>query len=291
MATAYVTPAAAAPAPGARWLPTALSAASTVMFAVLAFRLSFDALTDQATRHGVESGSAWMFATLVDGGALVGTIGVLAARWAGRRTWPYWATTLAFTALSLVFNIAHSDGTPIGVAIAVTPPAALVVSIELLVRLLPAPTAAPVPAPPAAPPAAEVGNDESAPADGSTAAGAPERVPDLTALVAAMDAPAAPTPAAAPEGEQPLPLAAVFTAPPAPAPEPVQEQEPEEEPGGAEMSLPEAAEVYRRVERDMGRRPTGGELGAALGVRRDRGGKLRDLIEQHLNPACAVTSS
>lgn len=284
MATAYPTRAPAAPAPSAaRWLPTTLSAAVTLTFAVLAFRLSFDALTDQAIRHGVEPSSAWMFATLVDGGALVGTVGVLAAQHAGRRTWPYWATTVAFFGLSLVFNIAHSDGTPIGVAIAVTPPAALVVSIELLVRLLPAP---PADGAEVAPVSTAVPFVEPEPSP----AVEPDAAPDFGALVAAVSQPAVPEPvsAAAPQDEQPAPLAAVFTAPPAPEDEP----EPDEasapaETGPEEISLPKAAEVYERVKRNMGRRPTGGELGAALGVRRERGGKLREAIEEHLT-TCAV---
>jgi hypothetical protein len=210
MATPYPTPALATPlSRAARWAPTVLSAATTLAFAFLAFRLSFAALTDQAMQHGVDPESAWMFAVLVDGGALVGTVGVLAAQHAGRRTWPYWATTLAFATLSLTFNVAHSDGTPIGTAIAVTPPVALVVSIELLVRLLP---------PPPTSLAAETTDEES-------------------------------------------------------------DDDSEEE---DEASLPKAVAVYQRLERDMGRRPTAGEIGAALGVRRDRGGKIREAVETEL---------
>ncbi|QRX90841.1 DUF2637 domain-containing protein [Streptomyces noursei] len=119
------------------WAPLAAAALATVAFAFLAFRLSFVALTALATEHGVEPDVVWMFAVLVDGGAVVGTVGVIAARRAGRSTAPYWWTVVAFASVSLAFNVAHADGTLLGVAIAVVPPVAQLVATELLVRMLP----------------------------------------------------------------------------------------------------------------------------------------------------------
>ncbi|MFH8345027.1 DUF2637 domain-containing protein [Streptomyces sp. NPDC018045] len=112
--------------------------AATAGFAALAFRLSFEALTALAAEHGTAADVAWMFAVLVDGGAVVGTVGVVAAKRAGRRTRAYWATVVTFAAVSLAFNVEHSDGTGVGVAIAVVPPIAQLVATELLVRMLPA---------------------------------------------------------------------------------------------------------------------------------------------------------
>ncbi|MCX5445992.1 DUF2637 domain-containing protein [Streptomyces nigrescens] len=109
----------------------------TAGFAFLAFRLSFASLTALAVEHGVAGNVVGMFACLVDGGAVVGTVGVVMARSTGRRTWPYWATVAGFAATSLGFNVAHSDGTAAGIAIAITPPAAQLVGTELLVRMLP----------------------------------------------------------------------------------------------------------------------------------------------------------
>ncbi|MFH8403749.1 DUF2637 domain-containing protein [Streptomyces sp. NPDC018019] len=119
------------------WAHLAAAVAATAGFAALAFRLSFEALTALAAEHGTAADVAWMFAVLVDGGAVVGTVGVIAARRAGRPTTAYWLTVVAFALTSLCFNIAHSDGTGAGAAIAVVPPVAQLVATELLVRMLP----------------------------------------------------------------------------------------------------------------------------------------------------------
>ncbi len=130
----YARPAASSPSRG----PIAAAVLATAAFAFLAFRLSFEALTALAAEHGVDPDVGWMFAVLVDGGAVVGTVGVVAAKRAGRPVAAYWATVAAFAAVSLAFNVAHSDGTLLGVAIAVVPPVAQLVATELLVRMLPA---------------------------------------------------------------------------------------------------------------------------------------------------------
>ncbi|MEU5557378.1 DUF2637 domain-containing protein [Streptomyces globisporus] len=130
----YARPAASSPSRG----PIAAAVLATAAFAFLAFRLSFEALTALAAEHGVDPDVGWMFAVLVDGGAVVGTVGVVAAKRAGRPVAVYWATVVAFAAVSLAFNVAHSDGTLLGVAIAVVPPVAQLVATELLVRMLPA---------------------------------------------------------------------------------------------------------------------------------------------------------
>ncbi|MFE7316423.1 DUF2637 domain-containing protein [Streptomyces sp. NPDC057555] len=119
------------------WAPLATAALTTAGFAFLAFRLSFAALTALAAEHGVADDVVWMFAVLVDGGAVVGTIGVIAAQRAGRSTAPYWWTVAGFASVSLTFNVAHADRTLLGVAIAVVPPVAQLVATELLVRMLP----------------------------------------------------------------------------------------------------------------------------------------------------------
>ncbi|MFI9203321.1 DUF2637 domain-containing protein [Streptomyces sp. NPDC053048] len=137
MATHHPTyPRTAASSPSRGHLAAAVAA--TVGFAFLAFRLSFESLTALAVDHGTPTDIGWMFAVLVDGGAIVGTVGVVAAKRAGRPTAAYWATIAAFAAVSLAFNVAHSDGTGAGIAIAVVPPVAQLVATELLVRMLPA---------------------------------------------------------------------------------------------------------------------------------------------------------
>ncbi|MFI0739331.1 DUF2637 domain-containing protein [Streptomyces sp. NPDC021100] len=136
MATHHPThprPAASSPS----WSHLAAAGVTTIGFAFLAFRLSFESLTGLAAEHGTPADIGWMFAVLVDGGAVVGTVGVVAAKRAGRPVAAYWATVATFTAISLAFNVGHSDGTGAGVAIAVVPPVAQLVATELLVRMLP----------------------------------------------------------------------------------------------------------------------------------------------------------
>ncbi|MFE3202202.1 DUF2637 domain-containing protein [Embleya sp. NPDC059237] len=125
------------------WLPVAAACAADAFLGFLAFRLSFAALTVIAVEHGVQADIAWMFAVMVDGGAVTGTVGVVMAKRSGRRVGPYWCVVAGSAGVSLAFNCAHSDGTGLGVAIAVTPPLAQLVATELLVRLLPEPDAVP----------------------------------------------------------------------------------------------------------------------------------------------------
>ncbi|MFE1773747.1 DUF2637 domain-containing protein [Streptomyces sp. NPDC059008] len=293
----------------------------TAVFAYCAFRLSFAALTDLAVEHGVAADIVWMFAVLVDGGAVVGTVGVVVAKRTGRPTRAYWATVVGFAATSLGFNVAHSDGTAAGIAIAVTPPTAQLVATELLVRMLPAPAAGTATGGDVAPSVAAA-EDAAARAEsaartvagavsaavgdataaaraaadraedaaerfaqvsaGDTAACMPARQVDLAALVAAVDD-EPPFTAADTEATPPAPLphAATFAAPP-----PLVD-ETDAAAGGAE--LPGVVEVpqewvaaYRRVQRTSGKRPTAERVGAELGLKRTRGREIRELVEAHL---------
>ncbi|GAU67672.1 phage excisionase [Streptomyces sp. NBRC 110611] len=333
MAYANRTAAGSVPAPPswlARWAPIFASVLVTGLVAYCAFRLSFEALTALAEAHGVEADVVWMFAALVDGGAVMGTVGVVVARWNGRKTWPYWLTIAGFAATSLGFNVAHSDGTAAGIAIAVTPPVAQLVATELLVRMLPAPetgTVSPVavvPSVTAAEAAARraesaarsvadtvtvaVGDatdaarayaaEASAAAEraaqisaGDTAAAIPVEQLDLAALVAAVDSePPFTADDTVTSVPGPLPHSATFAAPPPLVAEAAAA-------GGDAVLLVDGEvprrwiEAYRRVEQVTGKRPTAERLGAALGLKRTRGGEIRELVEAVLEPACAVMVS
>lgn len=323
------------------WAPLAAAVAATTAFAFLAFRLSFASLTALASEHGVADDVTWMFAALVDGGHVVGTVGVVSARRAGRPTVAYWLTITAFAATSLCFNIAHSDGTGPGVAIAVVPPVAQLVATELLVRTLP--TADTVAADDVAPAvtvatdaarhaqdaadaaraaadaaqaavegavvtvadavertveAATVATDaagraEQAAATVTTAAAPPLALVDLAAAVAAVEAP--------PVLDDildtvvpPLPMAAVFTAPPLPTPSPLDDVLDDDAPGDESASVAgppaEAVAAYRRLRKEKGKRPTAEALGAALGVKRTRGSELRAAVERSLDIATVINS-
>ncbi|MFK0180019.1 DUF2637 domain-containing protein [Streptomyces xanthochromogenes] len=296
--------------------PVAAAVLVTACFAFLAFRLSFEALTALADEHGVAGDVAWMFAVLVDGGAVVGTVGVVAAKRAGRPVAVYWVTVASFAGVSLAFNVAHSDGTPLGVAIAVVPPVAQLVATELLVRMLPAgdtvtvDTVAPAvaravaaadaartaaagldAARAAAVEAATVATDaagraEQVAAGVATVAEPPLALVDLAAAVAAVDE--QPVRTVAPtDAPVPLPLAAVFTAPPLPTPAPDVDEPAGDGPGDDEVTVAgdvpaDAVAAYRRLRRISGQRPTAEALGQALGLKRTRGSELRVAVEQAL---------
>ncbi|MEU7639862.1 DUF2637 domain-containing protein [Streptomyces sp. NPDC039016] len=306
----------------AHWVLLVTSAAITAGFAYLAFRLSFAALTALGLQHGVPGDIVWMFAVLVDGGAVVGTVGVVMAQHAGRGARPYWATVIAFAAISLTFNIAHSDGTPMGIAIAVTSPVAQLAATELLVRLLPTPgsataaAAAPsvaaaiaaadrataaVSAITAAANTARAAADEAAtaaeaaaratrqPTAGGTANGTPATGLDLATLIAA----ASETPPFTATGDdeaappEPQPLAATFTAPPWPAGD---EADVAGAAPGPDLVVPqEWVNAYRQVWQALGKRPTQNALGDALGVKRTRASQIRERVEEAINTPCAVT--
>ncbi|MFG3118687.1 DUF2637 domain-containing protein [Streptomyces sp. NPDC048197] len=294
----------------------------TAAFAYCAFRLSFAALTDLAVAHGVAADIVWMFAVLVDGGAVVGTVGVVVAKRTGRPTRAYWATVVGFAATSLGFNVAHSDGTAAGIAIAVTPPAAQLVATELFVRMLPAPDAATATVAGVAPSVAAAedaaGRAENAArtvvdvvraavedatagaraaaveanaaaerfsqvSGGDTVGGVPVERLDLAALVAAVDD-EVPFTAADTDAAPPAPLphSATFAAPPAPASE--------DDGAGGDAELLDDVEVpqewvaaYRRVQRVTGKRPTAERLGAEFGLKRTRGREIREQVEAHLD--------
>ncbi|MEV5509037.1 DUF2637 domain-containing protein [Streptomyces orinoci] len=311
------------------WAPLAAAVAVTAGFAALAFRLSFASLTTLAAEHGVAPDIVWMFAVLVDGGAVVGTVGVIAARRAGRPTAPYWATVIAFAVTSLCFNVSHSDGTGAGAAIAVVPPVAQLVATELLVRMLPTPETVAAddiaPAVAAATDAVQRAQDAAdaartsadtaqaaAEAAATTAARAeqaaaalttttttttaapPLALVDLAAAVAAVEAPPV-LDDALDDAPAPLPLAATFTAPPLPTPAPPDDVLDDGAPADAAApDAPPAAAIaaYRRIRRETGARPTAEVLGAALGVKRTRGGELRRMVEQALGtPVATVIKS
>ncbi|AJT67426.3 hypothetical protein T261_5810 [Streptomyces lydicus] len=299
----------------------------TTAFAYLAFRLSFAALTALALRHGVAADVVWMFAVLVDGGAVVGTVGVVMARRAGRSSRPYWATVIGFATISLTFNIAYSDGSTLGVAIAVTPPLAQLVATELLVRLLPtsddgaaaagppvaaaiaaadrataavdAVTAAAYAANEAATAARAAADEATAAATATTqdsqqlaatpsASGSPVAEPDLAALIAATDVIPPPTGPTDGGALPPEPQPLAATFAAPPLPTGDDEHDAGEEPELAPVVRQAWLDAYRQVQRESGKRPTQERLGDALGVKRTRASQIREEIEKALNTPCVV---
>jgi len=136
---------ASAPVRVPRWL-TAVAAVLVAGISMLAFVLSFGVLRDLASRSGVPSDIAWAWPLIVDGSIVTAMLVIFAWRGRSRRAtaWP-WVTLSGFATVSVVGNGVHTavvydptQGISMGFAIFVgaIPPIGLLLSSEILVRLL-----------------------------------------------------------------------------------------------------------------------------------------------------------
>ena len=140
----------------ARVLVTAAFLAAVAAFESVGFRLSYQALHRVAVDNGVTENSAWMFPVLVDGGIVLGSMGVVRALAARRATRPYWVVVIGFTVVSWAFNVSNAPATAGGWAVATVAPLAQMVALELGMQelravLLPHPAPIPEQTSPAAP--------------------------------------------------------------------------------------------------------------------------------------------
>lgn len=133
-----------------RWL-TAAMALLVAGISLLAFVLSFEVLSDIAARAGIPDGIAWAWPVIVDGSIVASMLVIFVWRDRPRRTtvWP-WVTLLFFAAVSVVGNGVHTavvyDGTQgltlwFAIFMGAIPPVGLLLSSEMLVRLLTPPDA------------------------------------------------------------------------------------------------------------------------------------------------------
>jgi hypothetical protein len=99
-----------------------------------AFLLSYDALHQLARTSHVPALLAWLWPLIVDGFILVASLAVLDAVHTGRRAVYPWLLVLAFSTLSVTFNVLHTPRDTIAQLVAAIPPVALVLSFELLMR-------------------------------------------------------------------------------------------------------------------------------------------------------------
>lgn len=122
------------------------TATGVLALAAFAFALSYDALHELADDAGIRPELALLWPLVVDGFIIVASLSVLAFGRAGRSTAYPWTLVTLFSALSVVFNVAHAPDELIAQAVAAIPPLALVLAFELFVRQLtparPSPTAA-----------------------------------------------------------------------------------------------------------------------------------------------------
>lgn len=102
--------------------------------AVGGFALSYGALHQLATAHGVQPSLAWAWPLIVDGFIVVASLAVLHAALQGRSTAYPWTLVLGFSALSVAFNVVHAAASTVARLIAAVPPLALVLAFELLMR-------------------------------------------------------------------------------------------------------------------------------------------------------------
>lgn len=128
-----------------RWL-TIVAAILVAAISFLAFAISFAALSDLAARSGIPRQIAWAWPLIVDGSIVTAMLVIFAWRGQGRRqtTWP-WITLCFFAVVSIVGNGVHTvavldvqQGVSVEFAIFVgaLPPIGLLLSSEMLVRLL-----------------------------------------------------------------------------------------------------------------------------------------------------------
>lgn len=126
-----IAPAAGGRTRATRVLVTAVFLAAVAVFESVGFRLSYEALHRVAVENGVSPDSAWMFPVLVDGGIVMGSIGVVRALAGRRSTRPYWTVTFGFTLVSWAFNVSNAPQTAGGWAVATVAPLAQMVALEM----------------------------------------------------------------------------------------------------------------------------------------------------------------
>jgi hypothetical protein len=107
-----------------------------IALAVAGFTMSYDALHSLAVEQGVPTPLAWMWPLVVDGFIVVASLTVVRAVADGRHAVYPWLLVLAFSSISVAFNVVHAAPTAVARFVAAIPPTALVLSFELLMRQL-----------------------------------------------------------------------------------------------------------------------------------------------------------
>jgi hypothetical protein len=107
-----------------------------VALAVAGFAMSYDALHALAVDQGVPAALAWLWPLVVDGFIVVASLCVVRAVAEDRRAAYPRVLVLAFSGISVAFNVVHAAPTLVARLVAAIPPAALVLSFELLMRQL-----------------------------------------------------------------------------------------------------------------------------------------------------------
>jgi hypothetical protein len=109
---------------------------SVLMLAAGSFVLSYDALHQLAVANHVPKPLAWIWPLIVDGFIITASLAVLHAVLRRRSALYPWLLVLAFSTMSIAFNVLHAPTTPVARLVAAVPPITLVLSFELLMRQL-----------------------------------------------------------------------------------------------------------------------------------------------------------
>lgn len=107
-----------------------------VLLALGSFVLSYDALHQLAVHNHAPKPLAWIWPLIVDGFIITASLAVLHAVLRERAVVYPWLLVLAFSAVSVVFNVLHAPSTIVARLVAAIPPLTLVLSFELLMRQL-----------------------------------------------------------------------------------------------------------------------------------------------------------
>ena len=108
--------------------------AGVVALAAGSFALSYDALHQLAVANQVPRPLAWIWPLIVDGFIIVASLAILHAVQRQLTARYPWALLVAFSALSVAFNVLHAPPSAIARLVAAIPPLTLVLSFELLMR-------------------------------------------------------------------------------------------------------------------------------------------------------------
>ncbi len=109
-----------------------ISGALVAGIAIIAFILSYEAIRALAVASDVPDGLSYLVPLIIDGAMVVLSVSVMRATLAGEDTRTGWALIVAFMAVSVWFNIAHSNMSVTGIAIAALAPVALFTTFETL---------------------------------------------------------------------------------------------------------------------------------------------------------------
>lgn len=110
-----------------------LSALFIAMIALCAFILSYNAIRLLAEDNGITGWLSYLVPLVIDGALVVFAVALLdAATTYNKKPLAITMLVILFVAISIAFNIAHSNMKIIGIAIAIIPPVALVATFEVL---------------------------------------------------------------------------------------------------------------------------------------------------------------